>query len=123
DWQDAYVQNTSGVTLATISHTCTTTGAWLNQTFNMAPYAGTTVRIKFLAHGDNAGDPTDMFVDDVQLLAPGVCGATNTPTVTSTATATPTCGAVAGTPGPWTAAAPIPAGVNAPQLRYGFVQT
>ena len=44
DWQDAYVQNTSGVTLATIQHTCTTTGAWLNQTFNMAPYAGTTVR-------------------------------------------------------------------------------
>ena len=31
----------------------------------MAPYAGQTVRIKFLAHGDNAGDPTDMFVDAV----------------------------------------------------------
>ena len=40
-------------------------------TFNMAPYAGQTVRIKFLGHGDNAGDPTDMFVDDVQLI--GTC--------------------------------------------------
>ena len=51
----------------------------------MAPYAGQTVRIKFLGHGDNAGDPTDMFVDDVQLLAP--C---STSTPTSTPTNTPT---------------------------------
>src|SRR5207253_8721131 len=28
DWQDAYVQNTSGVTLATIMHVCSNANAW-----------------------------------------------------------------------------------------------
>src|SRR5437667_9480315 len=67
DWQDAYVQNTSGVTLATIMHVCQNTQTWTHVTFDMTPYEGQMVRIKFLAHGDNAGDPTDMFVDDVSL--------------------------------------------------------
>jgi hypothetical protein len=98
DWQDAYVTDTSGTILTTIMHVCQNSQVWTNMTFNMAPYAGQTVRIKFLAHGDNAGDPTDMFVDDVTL--PGaVCGTpTNTPT--NTPTGTPTC-TPAGTPGPW----------------------
>ncbi|PZS03899.1 MAG: hypothetical protein DLM69_02490 [Candidatus Chloroheliales bacterium] len=104
DWQDAYVQNTSGTTLATIMHVDNNTQAWTNVTFSMAPYAGTTVRIKFLVHGDNAGDPTDMFVDDVSLTSSVPCAtatrtntslpATSTPTMTpmpptSTATSTP----------------------------------
>src|SRR5207244_956879 len=46
-----------------------------NITFNMAPYAGQTVRIKFLVHGDNAGDPTSMFVDDLSFTLP--CDANN----------------------------------------------
>ena len=84
DWQDAYVTDTVGAVLATIIHTCLNTQAWTNVTFNMAPYAGQTVRIKFLGHGDNAGDPTDMFVDDVT-VTPVVC-ATSTPTPTATNT-------------------------------------
>ena len=67
DWQDAYLQNTSGVTLATVMHVCQNTQTWTNVTFDMAAYAGQTVRIKFLVHGNNAADPTDMFVDDVSL--------------------------------------------------------
>src|SRR4030095_7906882 len=82
-----------GNVLSTIMHVCQNNQAWVNATFNMAPYAGQTVRVEFLAHGDNGGDPTDMFVDDVTLLT--VCGTptntpTNTPTATATATATPT---------------------------------
>ncbi|MEP6601954.1 MAG: hypothetical protein ABJB49_09095 [Nitrospirota bacterium] len=68
DWQDAYVTDTSGTILATIMHVCQNSQAWTNVTFDMAPYAGQTVLIKFLAHGDNGSDPTDMFVDDVSLL-------------------------------------------------------
>lgn len=79
DWQDAYVTDTSGTILAIIMHLCSNTQEWTNVTFNMAPYAGMTVRIKFLLHGDDGGDATDMFVDDVQLLVP--CPApTPTPT-------------------------------------------
>ena len=47
----------------------------------MTPYAGQTVRIEFLVHGDNAGDWTNMYVDDV--LISGPCGST-TPTDTPT---------------------------------------
>ena len=90
DWQDAYITNTSGTVLATIFHECTTHG-YQQVNFNMAPYAGQTVRVKFLAHGDDAGDPTDMFVDDVSLGA-GACGTPSpSPTVTpATPTPTPT---------------------------------
>ena len=39
----------------------------------MGPYAGQTVRIKFLVHQDGfnpPGDITGMYVDDVELSAP-----------------------------------------------------
>jgi hypothetical protein len=88
DWQDAYVTNSSGTPLATIMHVAQTTGGWVNVTYNMAGFAGQTVGIKFLVHGDNAGDPTDMFVDDVTLLVP--CSSIATATTTTTATATST---------------------------------
>jgi len=70
DFQDVYVTNTSGTILATISHTCTNTGGWVKQTFDMAPYAGQTVRIKFLVHEDHNMDNTWMWVDDVELTSP-----------------------------------------------------
>lgn len=92
DWQDAYITDSNGVILQTIFHQCLDTEAWINQTVDMAQYAGQTVRIEFLVHEDDFGDLTGMFVDDVQLLEP--CG-TPTPTPTATATATPT-----GTPTP-----------------------
>src|SRR5439155_14007618 len=94
DWQDAYITDTSGTVLATIMHVCSNAQTWTNQTFNMAPYAGQTVRIEFLVHQDGFGDDTGMYVDDVT-LGGGVCGspsatptATNTPTGTLTASAT-----------------------------------
>jgi hypothetical protein len=88
DWQDAYITDTSGHILATIMHVCSNAHAWINVTFNLAPYAGTTVRIKFLVHGDGVGDLTYMYVDDVALSS----GApTNTPT--RTPTRTPVAGA------------------------------
>jgi hypothetical protein len=73
DWQDAYVTDTSDNILATIFHQCTT-GPWTQQTFDMTPYAGTTVRIKFLVHQDGYGDLTSMFVDNVTIgvIAPSV---------------------------------------------------
>src|SRR5436190_1663639 len=113
DWQDAYVTNASGTVLATIMHVCSNAQTWTNVTFNMAPYAGQTVRIKFLAHGDNAGDPTDMFVDDVTLV-----GACAMPSPTPSTSPSPGCTPI---PPVWTPMAPIPPG--APQLRYGFAQT
>jgi FG-GAP-like repeat len=70
DFQDVYVTNTSGTILATIQHTCAGTAGWVHKTFNMTPYAGQTVRIKFLVHQDGAGDNTWMYVDDISLHSP-----------------------------------------------------
>jgi hypothetical protein len=93
DWQDAYVTDTSGTILATIQHTCQTTGGWVHQTFDMSPWAGQTVRVEFLVHQDGVGDDTHMYVDDVSLDLPcGSVTATSTRTSTPPApTATPTC--------------------------------
>src|SRR5436309_7084965 len=89
DWQDTYITDTSGTILQTIFHQCTNNLDWVQQTVDMAPYAGQTVRIKFLVHQDGFGDFTGMYVDDVSL--PGQCGTpTPTPTATATATATAT---------------------------------
>ena len=89
DWQDAYITDSNGNILQTIYHLCNTAD-WTNVTVDMTPYAGQTVRIKFLTHQDGfnpPGDTTGQWVDDVILFAP--C-ATPTPSPTPTATATPT---------------------------------
>jgi len=67
DWQDAYITDSSGTILATIFHQCLNDPIWTNQTFDMAPYAGQTVRVKFLVHQDGFGDDTGMYVDDVSV--------------------------------------------------------
>src|SRR5205823_6237902 len=72
DWQDAYITDSNGNILQTIFHVCDTAD-WTNQTVDMSPYAGQTVRIKFLVHQDGfnpPGDTTGMWVDDVILYAP-----------------------------------------------------
>ena len=73
DWQDAYITNASGTILQTIFHQCLNGNTWINQQVDMTPYAGQTVRIKFLVHQDGFGDDTGMYVDDVGLFA--ACGA------------------------------------------------
>jgi hypothetical protein len=87
DWQDAYITDTSGTILQTILHQCNDDEFWQQATVDMGPYAGQTVRIKFLVHQDGfnpPGDVTGMFVDDVTM-----CGAAPTPTPTASPTATP----------------------------------
>ncbi len=71
DWQDAYITDTAGTILQTIFHQCENGNTWINQTVDMAPYAGQTVRIKFLVHQDAFGDDTGMYVDDVTMCAVG----------------------------------------------------
>jgi N-acetylneuraminic acid mutarotase len=121
DWQDAYITDTNGFILQTIFHQCTNNNAWVQQTVNMAPYAGMTVRIKFLVHEDGFGDLTGLYADDVALYVP--CGptptATPTPTPTPTSTATPT---PTGTPtpvpnlSPWTFVARYDYHIDAPAV-------
>jgi N-acetylneuraminic acid mutarotase len=98
DWQDAYITDTSGNILQTIFHDCTDNEFWVNQTVDMSPYAGQTVRIEYLVHTDDFGDLTGMYVDDVTM-----CAAGPTPSPTPTPSGTPIC-----TLGPWQEQAPMP---------------
>jgi len=83
DWQDAYITDSTGTILETIYHHCANGMVWTNQQVDMTPYAGQTVRIKFLTHQDGFGDLTAQYIDDVALFTP--CG-----------TLTPTCGTTLG---------------------------
>ena len=65
DWQDAYVTDLNGNILAVIMHRADYYYQWTQKTFDMTPYAGQTVRIKFLVYEDGFGDLTFMYVDDV----------------------------------------------------------
>ena len=58
DWQDAYITDTSGAVLQTIFHQCANGQTWINTTIDLAPFAGQTVRVKFLVHQDGFGDDT-----------------------------------------------------------------
>lgn len=64
DWQDAYITDSTGNILTTIFHVCETSG-WTQWSVDLGPYAGQTIRIKFLVHQDGFGDDTSMWVDDV----------------------------------------------------------
>jgi hypothetical protein len=112
DWQDAYITDTNGNILQTIFHQCTNNEVWVSQAVNMSPYAGQTVRIKFLVHQDGSNPYlTGMYVDDVTLYVP--CGSPSpSPTETPTPTATPTS-----TPTPTITPTPSPTARPSPTLR------
>ena len=86
DWQDAYITDTQGNILDTIYHQCSNGECWINQTWDLSPWVGQTIRVKFLVHGDTASDLTSMAVDDVRVNVPGPCLATPTPTPRATPT-------------------------------------
>jgi hypothetical protein len=88
DWQDAYITNANGQILQIIFHQCQNGQTWLNTTVDMTPYAGQTVRVKFVVHQNGAGDNTGMYVDDV-VLATACAAPSPTPTPTPRATPTP----------------------------------
>ena len=79
DWQDAYITDLSGNILVTVMHVCSNTQVWTNVTYDMAAFAGQTVRVMFLVHQDGFGDVTNMYVDDVSLSS-GIPNCIGTPT-------------------------------------------
>ncbi len=74
DWQEVDITDLSGTILATIFHQASNAQTWTKQMFDLTPWAGQTVRVKFLVHEDGFGDDTAMYVDDVSLVAQCTCG-------------------------------------------------
>jgi len=117
DWQAAYITDAEDNILLTIFHWSQNTYAWYRQDVDLTPYAGQTVRVKFLVHQDGYGDYTGMYIDDVVLLIP--CAS---PTPTPTATVTPTVSPTATpsstpTPTPTSTARPTPTPRQRPAPR------
>ena len=79
-WQDAYITDTDGNILQTIFHQASNAECWINETVDLSPWVGQTIRVKFLVHQDGFGDLTSMSVDDVAVIVPGPCASTPTPT-------------------------------------------
>jgi len=68
DQQTMQIRNTAGTVLATVMNICSSSGLWEQRSFNLAPYAGTTVVLCFNVHDNNwPTDPTYMLVDDVSV--------------------------------------------------------
>ena len=80
DWQDVYITDLSNNILATVMHVCNT-NAYTNVTYNLAAFAGQTVRVQFLVHQDGFGDVTNMYVDDVALSQYNCCSGCTPPSV------------------------------------------
>jgi hypothetical protein len=67
DWQEAQIQDSNGATLLQVFKLAANNTAWTQQTVDLKPYAGRTIRIYFNCHGDGATDPTTLWVDDVSV--------------------------------------------------------
>ena len=67
DYQAAYITDTSNHILQTIFSHLSEESRWIQQLWDLGPYAGQTIRVKFLVYQDGFGI-TGMYVDDVQLL-------------------------------------------------------
>ena len=65
DWQEAQIQNSSGVTLAQVIKVSSNNHSWAGYSFNLLPYAGQTIRIYFNVHQNGNGKLTYMYVDSV----------------------------------------------------------
>ncbi len=65
--QECLILNTSGTTLATVLHVASNTRAWEQVTYNLASYAGQTIRVYFAVTGNGYSDYVYMYVDNVSV--------------------------------------------------------
>jgi hypothetical protein len=96
DWQDAYIQNSSGTILSTIFHQCTTNSSWTPVDVDLTPWVGQSIRVAFLVHQDGFGDLTSMNVDAVVVGAPPPPSACCLPDGTCSLLSQAACGAIGG---------------------------
>jgi hypothetical protein len=67
DWQEAQVQNASGVKLAQVMKVCTNTQKWTLVSYNLIAYKGQTIRIYFNTHQNGNNNLTYMYIDSVRV--------------------------------------------------------
>ena len=75
------------MTLLNLDNASAVDWTWTGASFDLMPYAGRTLVLRFTATNDTAGSPTTFFVDDISILA---CTSTSTATASPSTTATAT---------------------------------
>jgi hypothetical protein len=69
-YQEAQLFDASGTTVKQLYQIVSTTNGWVQQSYDLAAYAGQTLYLYFGVHGDGyAGAYTIQFVDDVALIS------------------------------------------------------
>jgi hypothetical protein len=69
-YQEAQLFDASGTTVKQLYQTANTTNGWVQQSYDLSPFAGQTLYLYFGVHGDGyAGAYTIQFVDDVALTS------------------------------------------------------
>lgn len=67
DQQRIYVTDSSGNIIRYLMNTLSGDGTWVNVNYDLSDLHGQTIRIYFYTHDDGAGDPSWMYVDDVNI--------------------------------------------------------
>jgi hypothetical protein len=93
DYQECFITDALGNTLATPVFETSNTQVWTHVVYDLSALTGQIVHIGFLVHEDGYGDVTSMLVDDAQIVTSCLTAtptSTATPSVTVSATMTPT---------------------------------
>ena len=86
DRQYLLILDSNGTTLATLLWTRSDAQAWSPLTFDLTPYRGRTIQVRFGVYNDGNGQSTSLYLDDVTLDACPPNPASPTPSRTSTPT-------------------------------------
>ena len=86
DRQYLLILDSNGTTLATLLWARSDAQAWSPLTFDLTPYRGRTIQVRFGVYNDGNGQSTSLYLDDVTLDACPPNPASPTPSRTSTPT-------------------------------------
>ena len=67
DWQEAQIQDSTGVKLAQVMKYAINNHSWAGFSFDLTPYKGQTIRIYFNVHQNGNGKLTYMYLDSVSV--------------------------------------------------------
>lgn len=103
DYQAGQLTSASGTVRKNLYKETASTSGWVQRTVDLSSFAGQTVVLKFVVHGDGAsGHHIVQYIDDITINGSGGSTPTPSPAPTSTPTAAPTATPTAGptaTPG------------------------
>ncbi len=66
-WQEAQIRDSNGNELAQVFRTASNAQSWTYMSFDLTAYEGQNIELYFNAHENGDGNPTYMYLDDVEI--------------------------------------------------------